>query len=676
MALILRLACPTRINGLRPWFPRRLPSLRSTVPTRKVAQFGTTLGLLGLIPVSRANTSISPEKNRLIGSNPDLRPINDTRFPWRQFLAMLWPHLKYLLAAIGSALAVAYLNIQIPQQLGQVVNVVSSLLSQVGDAEGQVRRFMDQIREPCGRIIQLYLGQAVMTWGYIYSLACLGERVAADLRQQLFASIVAQDIAFFDEHKSGEIISRLTTDVQDFKSAFKLCISQGLRSTAQTVGCVVALYSISPPLTGLMLAVVPVVIGIGTALGSVLRKMSKAAQAQVAKATAVGEECISNMRTVRAFAMEDQERAMFNEEVENARRLNERLGLGIGIFQGGANLFLNGIVLTTLYYGGYLLSTQQLTAGDLMSFLVATQTIQRSLGQMSLLFGQMVKGLSAGTRIFDYVNLVPTIRLEGGQEIPYHSLIGEIEFRNVGFQYPTRPDQRVLDQFSLRIPGGKMVALVGSSGGGKSTVASLLERFYDCNEGVITVDGVDIRKLNPKWLRGRAIGYINQEPVLFATSVMENIRYGRPSATDFEVMEAARAANAHTFIQGFPDKYDTVLGERGVTVSGGQKQRIAIARALLKNPTILVLDEATSALDAESEKVVQEAIDQVAQGRTVLVIAHRLSTIQKADAIAVVDQGRIVELGTHESLKKFGGIYAKLIRQQEQSSSPNSRGMA
>lgn len=280
MALILRLACPTRINGLRPWFPRRLPSLRSTVPTRKVAQFGTTLGLLGLIPVSRANTSISPEKNRLIGSNPDLRPINDTRFPWRQFLAMLWPHLKYLLAAIGSALAVAYLNIQIPQQLGQVVNVVSSLLSQVGDAEGQVRRFMDQIREPCGRIIQLYLGQAVMTWGYIYSLACLGERVAADLRQQLFASIVAQDIAFFDEHKSGEIISRLTTDVQDFKSAFKLCISQGLRSTAQTVGCVVALYSISPPLTGLMLAVVPVVIGIGTALGSVLRKMSKAAQAQ------------------------------------------------------------------------------------------------------------------------------------------------------------------------------------------------------------------------------------------------------------------------------------------------------------------------------------------------------------------------------------------------------------
>eukprot|EP00094_Tigriopus_californicus_P007430 TCALIF_07153-PA protein Name:"Similar to abcb8 ATP-binding cassette sub-family B member 8, mitochondrial (Danio rerio)" AED:0.08 eAED:0.08 QI:0/0/0/1/1/1/5/0/596 len=596
------------------------------------------------MPVSRAISPSpapgSPEKNRLIGSNPELRMgPNDTRFPWRQFLRMLWPHLKYLLAAIGSALAVAYLNIQIPQQLGQVVNVVSSLFNPVnGEAGSQVRRFMDQIREPCGRIIQLYVG----------------ERVAADLRQRLFASIIAQDIAFFDENKSGEIVSRLTTDVQDFKSAFKLCISQGLRSTAQTVGCVVALYSISPPMTGLMLAVVPV----------------------VAKATAVGEECISNMRTVRAFAMEDQERVMFNEEVAQARRLNERLGLGIGIFQGGANLFLNGIVLTTLYYGGYLLSTQQLTAGDLMSFLVATQTIQRSLGQMSLLFGQMVKGLSAGTRVFEYVNLEPTIRLTGGQEIPYFSLIGDIEFRDVGFQYPTRPTQRVLDQFSLRIPGGKMVALVGSSGGGKSTVAALLERFYDCNEGVITVDGVDIRKLNPKWLRGRAIGYINQEPVLFATSVLENIRYGRPSATDFEVMEAARAANAHNFIQGFPDQYDTVLGERGVTVSGGQKQRIAIARALLKNPTILVLDEATSALDAESEKVVQEAIDQVAQGRTVLVIAHRLSTIQKADAIAVVDQGRIVELGTHDSLKKAGGIYAKLIRQQEQSPTPSPRNMA
>eukprot|EP00095_Tigriopus_kingsejongensis_P004287 maker-scaffold722_size106786-snap-gene-0.22 protein:Tk04287 transcript:maker-scaffold722_size106786-snap-gene-0.22-mRNA-1 annotation:"atp-binding cassette sub-family b member mitochondrial" len=644
------------------WPPRKCERLNS----RPVAQSRwLTFGLLGLVPVAKCQSAKPEEKTRLVGLLArDQRMLPDAGFDWRQFWRMLCPHFHYLLAAIGSALVVAYLNIQIPQMLGSVVNVVTHFIGQ-GRELVQVSDFLDQIRQPCLAIMKLYLAQAIMTFGYIYSLSCVGERVACEMRARLFASVIAQDIAFFDNHKSGEIISRLTTDVQDFKAAFKLCISQGLRSTAQTLGCVVSLYSISPQMTGLMLLVVPLVIGIGTALGSVLRQMSKQAQGQVAKATAVGEECISNIRTVRAFAMEEQEQSMYEDEIQRAREFNERLGCGIGVFQAGANLFLNGIVLTTLYYGGYLLSSNQLTAGDLMSFLVATQTIQRSLGQISLLFGQYVRGLSAGTRVFEYINLQPTIPLRGGKVIPFHSLLGDIEFKNVSFIYPTRPEQTVLNDFSLRIPGGKMVALVGASGGGKSTVAALLERFYECSSGMITVDGVDVRELDPKWLRGRAIGYINQEPILFATSVMENIRYGRPSAQDHEVIEAAKAANAHNFIGGFPEKYDTVLGERGVTVSGGQKQRIAIARALLKNPTILVLDEATSALDAESEKVVQEAIDKVAKGRTVLVIAHRLSTIRKADAIAVVSEGRIKELGTHASLKKAGGIYADLIRQQE-----------
>lgn len=336
------------------------------------------------------------------------------------------------------------------------------------------------------------------------------------------------------------------------------------------------------------MVVVPSVIFVGTAIGSMLRKLSKMAQAQNAKALEVGEEAITNVRTVRSFAMEEFEMDRYGQEVEKAQKLNQWLGCGIGLFQSGTVLFLNGIVLSTLYYGGYLLSAQQMTPGDLMAFLVSTQNIQRSLGQMSLLFGQFVRGMSAGARVFEYINLEPSIPISGGRKIAFHNFMGHVGFNQVSFTYPTRPDQPVLKDLNLKIPGGKIVALVGTSGGGKSTLASLLERFYDCDNGSVTLDGIDIKQLDPKWVRGRCIGYINQEPSLFATTIMENIRYGRPEATDIEVKEAARAANAHTFIASFPDGYDTVVGERGVTVSGGQKQRIAIARALLKNPSILV----------------------------------------------------------------------------------------
>jgi len=415
-----------------------------------------------------------------------------------------------------------------------------------------------------------------------------------------------------------------------------------------------------------MFIVIPSVILVGTSIGSILRKLSKMAQAQTAKATAVCDEAISNVRTVRSFAQEDYEIDRYAAEVDKAQRMNEWLGFGIGIFQSGTVMFLNGIVLGTLYYGGYLLSVQELTPGDLMAFLVSTQTIQRSLGHMSLLFGQFVRGVSAGTRVFEYINLEPTIPVKGGRKIAFHNLIGDVAFDRISFTYPTRPEQQILKDFSLQIPGGKIIALVGTSGGGKSTIASLLERFYDCDSGNVTIDGIDIKNLDPKWLRGKAIGYINQEPTLFATSIMENIRYGRPEATDVEVREAALAANAHEFITGFPKGYDTVVGERGVTVSGGQKQRIAIARALLKNPSILVLDEATSALDAESERIVQDALDTICKGRSVLVIAHRLSTIQNADVIAVLNNGKIAEMGTHQQLKRLGGLYSSLIKQQEQ----------
>jgi len=624
--------------------------------------FGGTASLVYL-KLTLINKATCEAQTRISPLETSTTNVKKEQFDWSKFCSMLLPHSFYILIAISSALVVAFLNIQLPQLLGSVVNVVANNLNQNHDASPN---FSELIKEPAVKMIKLYLAQSAFTFSYIYSLSCVGERIAAKLREDLFASLLSQDMEFFDRHKSGELASRLSSDVQEFKSSFKLCVSQGLRCSTQTVGCCVSLYLVSPQLTGVMCLIVPTVILAGSLIGSMLRKLSRRAQAQMAQAHGVGEECLGNIRTVRAFAMEGTEADLYSGQVEKARELNEKLGLGIGLFQGGTNLFLNSLVLGTLYLGGHLLSAGQLTAGDLMSFLVATQTIQRSLGQLSLLFGNYVKGMSAGCRIFEFINLDPKIPLTGGAKIPYMSFKGDIEFTDVCFRYPTRPDAPVLDHFNLRIPPGRTVALVGASGEGKSTLAALLERFYDVESGSISIDGKDIRGLDPSWLRGQMIGYINQEPVLFATTIRENIRYGRPAATDQEVEEAAASANAHTFINSFPDGYDTWVGERGVTMSGGQKQRIAIARALVKNPRILVLDEATSALDTESEKIVQDALDQVSKNRSVLVIAHRMSTIQGADVIAVIKDGKIAEIGMHQDLKLKKGLYFDLINRQEQ----------
>ncbi|CAG5133666.1 unnamed protein product, partial [Candidula unifasciata] len=582
-------------------------------------------------------------------------------FQWDLFLQLLWADIFYLLGAVLTAMGAAMVNIQIPLMLGEVTNIVTKFAA---ETTSDVAQFLAEIKLPAVKLLCIYCLQGLLTFSYISLLSVVGENLAARMRKRLFNSLLQQEIAFFDTHKTGELVDRLTSDVQDFKSSFKITISQGLRASTQIIGCVVSLFMISAKLTFVMLGVLPVVIIGGTTLGALLRSLSRDAQEQIAKSTAIADEALGNVRTVRAFAMEQKEFELYEKQVDKSSIMNLKLGIGIGAFQGATNIFLNSIVLGSLFTGGWLISTHELKAGDLISFLVATQMVERSMAQLSLLFGHVVSGLSAGARVLEYINLKPTVLLTGGRKIPFHSFLGDIEFSGVHFHYPSRK-QDVLNNFSLKIPGGKMVALVGLSGGGKSTLAVLLERFYDATAGQITIDGIDIRELDPSWLRGHAIGFINQEPVLFATTVMENIRYGRPDATDQEVIEAAKLANAHQFIEGFPNGYRTVLGERGVTVSGGQKQRIAIARALIKNPSILILDEATSALDAESERLVQEALDHVVKGRTTLVIAHRLSTIRDADLIAVISKGRLMELGSHQQLKAKKGIYWELIKKQE-----------
>lgn len=586
------------------------------------------------------------------------KALNDDhlKFDWKKFWEYLRPHIWYLIAAIAGALVVALLNIQIPQIMGGVINVIAKF--------HKSEQFMEEIKYPALKLSAMYIAQSFFTFCYIYLLSIIGEKVSCSMRTDLFRSIMHQDVSFFDQHRSGEVINRLTTEIQNFKSCFKQCVSQGLRSGAQILGCGISLFLISPQMTFVTMLCIPSVVTAGTIVGAFLRQLSRKSQDQVEKATAVADEAVNNVRTVRAFAMEAQESDWFLEESEKAKNLNIRLGFGIGLFQAGTNMFLNSMVLTTVCMGGYLLSIEQLTPGQLMAYLMATQTIQRSLAQVSLLFGSVIRGLASGARVFEFINMKPGLTLYGKQTIPYHSLKGNVEFKDVTFSYPTRPQHDVLKNFNLQIPAGKTVAIVGSSGNGKSTVVALLERFYDINDGKILLDGEDIEFLNPSWLRGRVLGLISQEPVLFGTTVRENIRYGRPDATDTEVEEAAKLANANDFIKSFPLGYDTMVGERGTSLSGGQKQRVAIARALLKNPVVLILDEATSALDTESEKVVQSALENARKGRTVLVIAHRLSTIQNADIIVVLNKGVIVESGNHDTLIKRKGHYWSLIQQQ------------
>ncbi|NXE97754.1 ABCB8 protein, partial [Menura novaehollandiae] len=562
-------------------------------------------------------------------------------FDWALFWTFLRPQLLALSAAVVLALGAALLNVHIPVLLGQLVNVVARC------ARGHVPTYLQEVRRPALRLLTVYCLQGLLTFGYIAVLARVGEQVAGDMRKALFTALLRQDVAFFDATRTGQLVTRLTADIQEFKSSFKLAISQGLRSSTQTAGCFVSLYLLSPKLTGLLLVVLPVLVGTGAFIGAFLRSLSRQAQEQVAKATVVADEALGNVRTV-----------------DHAGRLSERLGLGIAAFQGLSNLALNGIVLGTIFVGGSLMAGDELSPGDLMSFLVASQTVQRSMGY-SCCSPQVVRGLSAGARVFELLSVEPLVPLRRGGSIPAHSLRGRVCFHCVSFSYPTRPGYPVLQNFSLTLPPCQTVAIVGPSGGGrKSTVAALLERFYEPTAGTITLDGHDIAGLDPSWLRGQVIGFISQEPVLFGTTIMENIRFGKPGASDAEVYEAARLANADGFIRSFPEGYNTVVGERGTALSGGQKQRIAIARALLKDPAVLILDEATSALDAQAERAVQDALDRASAGRTVLLIAHRLSTIRGAHLIAVLAHGRVAEAGTHEELVRRGGLYAELIRQQ------------
>ena len=496
-----------------------------------------------------------------------------------------------------------------------------------------------------------------------YFVITLGERVVADLRSAVFRHLTSLDPAFFDQTKSGEIVSRLTADTTQVKAAFGVSISIALRNFFLFFGAVVLMVITSPKLSALVLLAIPVIVLPLVLSGRAVRRRSRAAQDRLADASAYAAEAIGAVRTMQAFGMESLTASRFALAAEEAFDA-ARLSTTMRAFLTGAGIFMvSASVVAVLWYGAQDVLAGEMTGGRLSQFVLYAVFAASSLGQLSEVYGELSQAAGAAERLGEILAAKPAIeRPSEPKPLPEPSP-GTVAFQDVHFAYPTRAEQRALHGLSFTVASGERVAIVGPSGAGKSTILQLLLRFYDPQSGTIRVDGVPVTEADPFALRAR-MALVPQEPTIFAASVLDNIRYGRPEASEEEVRRAAELASAHGFIQALPQGYDTLIGERGVTLSGGQRQRLAIARAILKDAPILLLDEATSALDAESERKVQEALDRLMEGRTTLVIAHRLATVRSADRILVMDKGWIVEEGTHETLLGKGGLYARLARLQ------------
>jgi ABC transporter fused permease/ATP-binding protein len=503
------------------------------------------------------------------------------------------------------------------------------------------------------------LGVSVAVRFVLFSNA--GERIVARLRGDLFQSLMAQEIAFFDAQKTGELTNRLAADTTVLQNTVSVNISMTLRNFAAVIGGLALLVYTSPRLTLVMLVIVPPVAIGAVAYGRRVRKLSKEVQDSLARSSEVAEESLSGIRTVRSFAAEAAEVTRYRDAVNASLTLSFHRTRLTAIFIGAASFatYIAGAVV--FWYGGRLVIDGALSVGALTAFLVYTMLVAASLGALSDLWADYNRAAGAAERVFELLERPPAIT--SGAHGTLEELKGRVAWEQVDFAYPTRLDMPVLRGFELVLEPGEIVALVGPSGAGKSTIASLLYRLYDPQGGRVSIDGVPLTQLDQNWLR-QQIGVVAQEPLLFSTSVADNIRYGRQTATDAEVEAAARMANAHGFITSFPEGYKTLVGERGVQLSGGQKQRVAIARAVLKNPRLLILDEATSALDAESEHLVREALERLMKDRTTLIIAHRLSTVKGANRVVVLDGGKVAQAGTHASLMLQDGLYKRLVERQ------------